>query len=76
MTRGKEILCDCQRLLRRCGATGIEHRRGGKHVHLLWNYRGKNGKTVLPSSPSDRRSCLNAIAYLKRQLRSIEVGSK
>jgi hypothetical protein len=71
-SHGKAILRDAIALLQQRGATNIHHWMGGKHVRLLASYHGLPVITTVPLTPSDWRSGRNALADLKRKLRSVE----
>ena len=71
-SHGKAILRDAIELLQQRGATNIHHWIGGKHVRLLASYHGMRVITTVPVTPSDWRSGRNALADLKRKLRSVE----
>jgi hypothetical protein len=52
-------------------AEGIAYRPvfGRKHPSIQFNLGGRRRRIILAGSPSDRRSLVNAVAYVKRLIR-------
>jgi len=66
-TPAKAIL----RVLRKHNAT-IDGECYKKHAKIKWTYRGEKRMTTLAQTGSDRRTMLNSVALIRRQLRSID----
>jgi len=52
------------------GATDIAYRPSNGHGRFTFRYQGREFRCSAPGSPSDRRAHKNAIAEIKRMIRT------
>jgi hypothetical protein len=69
MTRGRELVNDAVRLLRRRGFEPHVQANGGKHAKVTWSNGGRRQTLVISRSPSDSRAKAASLATLRRLLR-------
>lgn len=57
------------RMLEESGVKDWEVKNGGRHPHLIFQWRGKRIRYTIPSNPGDGRMVLNMVGSLRRLMR-------